>query len=104
MAASTSRTVRKSCVGPGNFAIAIRRNPYAAALETTPLSTADTSGDASRYASGSQPWNGNSGALTANAAAKPRKIQLDELAGESTRSNVPAVSPKAMIATSISNE
>ena len=71
---------------------------------TIPLSTADTSGDASRYASGSQPWNGKSGAFTAKAAAKPRKIQLEPLVPESTRSNVPSDSPNAMIETSISSE
>src|SRR5207302_5865085 len=103
-AASTRIGVLKACVGPGNFAIASRRNPNAAAFETTPLSTADTSGDASRYASGSQPWNGNSGAFTANAATKPRKIQSLELVPLSTRSNVPCESPRTMIATSISNE
>ena len=47
-AASTRIGVRKSDTGPGNFAIAIRRNPYAAAFETTPESTAATSGDDSR--------------------------------------------------------
>ena len=40
--------MRKSETGPGNFAITIRRKPYAAAFETTPLSTAATSGDDSR--------------------------------------------------------
>ena len=40
--------VRKSYAGPGNFGIAIRRKPYAAAFETTPDSTAATSGEASR--------------------------------------------------------
>ena len=96
--------MRKSCAGSGNFAIAMRRKPYAAAFETTPLSTAATSGDDSRYASGSQPWNGNSGALTANAIAKPRKIQLLELVPPSTRSNVPCVRPSTMIETSMSSE
>ena len=40
--------VWKSVAGPGNFAIAMRRKPYAAAFDTTPLSTAATSGDDSR--------------------------------------------------------
>ena len=96
--------VRMSAVGPGNLRMAIARNPYAAAFETTPERTAATSGDDSRYASGSQPWNGKSGALTANAAAKPRKIQmLDDVPLES-RSNVPCCSPKTMIEASISSD
>ena len=37
-----------SAVGPGNLRIAIARNPYTAAFETTPDSTAATSGDDSR--------------------------------------------------------
>ncbi len=52
--------------------IAIRSIPYVPALAITPESTAVTSGGASRYASGSQPWNGKSGALITNAAMKPR--------------------------------
>src|SRR3954447_6950970 len=76
VAASARMSARKSCVGPGNFAMPMRRNPYTAAFETTPDRTADTSAGASVYASRSQPWNGNSGALIANAAANPRKIQV----------------------------
>src|SRR3954468_9648848 len=82
----------------------MRRNPKTAVFEITPESTAETSGDDSRYASGSHPWNGKSGAFTANAAAKPRKIQPDELVGESTRSNVPCERPSTMTETSISSE
>ena len=40
--------VRKSAVGPGNLRMAIARKPYAAAFETTPESTAATSGEDSR--------------------------------------------------------
>ena len=65
----------KSSTGAGNFAITIRRKPNTAAFETTPESIAATSGGDSRYASTSQPWNGKIGALTANAARKPRKTQ-----------------------------
>src|SRR5882724_9945087 len=53
----------------------MRRKPYAAAFETTPDRIAATSGEDSRYASGSQPCSGKSGALIANAATKPRKTQ-----------------------------
>ena len=69
-------TLRKSSNGPGNFPKQIRMKPKIAAFEITPESTAATSGDDSRYASGSQPWNGKSGALTAKAIAKPRKSQV----------------------------
>ena len=62
--------------------------PKTAAFETTPERTAATSGGASVYAVRSQPWNGKSGALTAKASAKPRKIQLFPLVPESTRLNV----------------
>src|SRR6266849_7236560 len=95
---------RRSCVGPGNFATPIRKKPYAAAFETTPDSTAETSGDDSRYASGNQPWNGNSGALIANAAAKPRKIQVLPLVPICVRSNVIFDSPYTITEASISSE
>src|SRR5919204_263055 len=74
-AAIASSSVRKYDVGSGNFAIAIRRKPYVPAFATTPESTALTSGGASPYASGSQPWKGKSGDLIVNASAKPRKTQ-----------------------------
>ena len=48
IAASTRMAVRKSATGPGNFGIAMRKNPYTAAFDTTPESTAATSGDDSR--------------------------------------------------------
>ena len=51
------------------------------AFAITPESTAVTSGGASRYVSGSQPWNGKSGALITNANMKPRKIQRLALGG-----------------------
>ena len=73
--------------------IAIRSIPYVPAFAITPESTAVTSGGASRYVSGSQPWNGKSGALITNANMKPRKIQRLTLGGASTRSNVPAFRP-----------
>src|SRR5262249_58082384 len=66
----------------------MRRKPYAAAFETTPERTAATSGDDSRYASGSQPCSGNSGALIANAATKPRKIHWLRLLPSFVRSDV----------------
>src|ERR1041384_3929482 len=95
---------RKSAVGPGNFAIAIRRKPYAATFETTPESTAATSGDDSRQASGTQADSRNSGALTAKAATNPRKIQSLELVPDPTRSKVPWERPSTMIEASISSE
>ncbi len=73
--------------------IAIRSIPYSPAFAITPESTAVTSGGASRYASGSHPWNGKSGALITNASMKPRKSQRLVLAGAWTRSNVPTFSP-----------
>ena len=47
---------------------------------------------------------GEEGALIANATAKPRKIQTLSLVPESTRLNVPCVTPKATTDASISNE
>ena len=84
--------------------IAIRSIPYRPAFAITPDRTAAISGGASRYASGSQPWNGNSGALMTKASMKPRKSQRLALVGPSTRSNVPAFSQFATIAASISSE
>src|SRR5204862_5533060 len=91
-AASTRIGVRKSDTGPGNVDIAIRRNPSAAAFDTPPDSTPATSADDSLYASGSQPWNGNSGAFTANAAANPRKIHELPFVPDPIMSNVPCES------------
>ena len=54
--------------------------------------------------SGSQPWKGQIGALTANAAAKPRKIHVLELSPISLMSKVPAESPSAITDTSMSSE
>jgi hypothetical protein len=54
------------------------------------------------YAARNQPWKGKSGDLTANATAKPRKIQLLPLVPESTRSNVCCEMPNATIAASMS--
>src|ERR671937_1996666 len=104
MLARTRIGTRRSCVGPGNFAIAIRRKPYAAAFDTTPDRTAAISGDDSRYASGSQPWSGKSGALIANAATKPRKIHWLELVPILTKSNVFSDSPYTITAASISSD
>ena len=104
MAAKTRIGTRTSWVGPGNFAIAIRSSPYTAALDTTPESTAETSGGASRYASGSQPWKGKRGALTAKAATNPRKIQVFPLVPVSTRSKLPWWIPRTITAASISSE
>jgi hypothetical protein len=44
------------------------------------------------------------GALTAKAAAKPRKIHVELLVPPSTRSNVPCWRPSTMIAASISSD
>jgi hypothetical protein len=82
----------------------MRRNPYVAAFEITPESIAATSGGDSRYVSGSQPWKGQIGALTANAAAKPRKIHVLPLWPISCMSKVPAESPSAITETSIRSE
>ena len=78
--------------------------PKTAAFEITPESTAATSGDDSRYASGSQPCSGKSGALTAKATRKPRKTQVLSLVPVVTRSNEPADSPKTITEASISSE
>ncbi len=56
------------------------------------------------YASRSQPWNGRSGAFTANAARNPRKIQSFELVPRSASWNVPFETPSATIEASMSNE
>ena len=53
----------------------------------TPERRPDTSGGDSRYASGSQPWNGQNGALTAKAIAKPRNSQSLVLGAIVSRSN-----------------
>ena len=53
------------------------------------------------YAARSRPWNGKSGAFTANAATNPRKIQLFVLVEPSCSENVPSVTPKATIEASI---
>ena len=78
--------------------------PYAPAFETTPESRPDTSGGASRYASGTQPWKGYSGALIANAAMKARNSQRESLVPTPARSNVPARSPSVITPTSMSSE
>ena len=81
------------------------RKPYAAAFETTPDKTPATSAGAWLYASRSQPWNGNKGALTAKAATKPRNSQVDVPSVLScVRSNVPFETPKTMIDASINSE
>ncbi len=103
-AASTSRTVRQSSTGPGKWGSTIQTRPNTAAFETTPESSAATSGGDSVYAARSQPWNGSSGAFTANAATKPRKIQSLSLVPDSTRENVPCEMPKATIEASIRSE
>jgi hypothetical protein len=82
----------------------MRMKPKTAALEIRPERTAATSGDDSLYASGSQPWKGNSGALTAKAAAKPRNSHVLSLVPLSTRSNVPWSRPKTITAASISSD
>jgi hypothetical protein len=82
----------------------MKRKPKPAAFETTPERTAATSAEDSRYASGSQPCSGNSGAFTAKAATKPRKIHGFVLASAPVRSNVPSVRPSATIAASMSSE
>ena len=56
------------------------------------------------YAARSQPWNGKSGAFTAKAARKPRKIQSFALVPPPWSENVPCETPKAMIEASISSE
>ncbi len=96
--------MRQSSKGPGNFAKQMRMKPKTAAFEITPDNTAATSGDDSRYASGSQPWNGKSGALIANAMAKPRKSHVLLLVFVEIRSNEPCWSPKTITAASISSE
>ncbi len=93
IAARTRIGVRKSCTPTGKSEKQMRRNPNAAAFETRPERTAETSAGDSRYASGSQPWNGKSGALTMNAAAKPRKIQSLAFVPPETIEKVPAWSP-----------
>ena len=84
--------------------MAMRSIPYVPAFAITPERTAVTSAGASRYESGSQPWNGNSGALIRNANMKPRKSQRLALVGPVTRSNVPTFSPYTTIAASISSD
>ena len=84
--------------------IAIRSIPYRPALAITPERTAVTSGGASRYESGSQPWNGNSGALIRNASMNPRNSQRLALTGPVTRSKVPYFSPYTTIAASITSD
>ena len=94
----------KSSTGSGNFASTMTRNPYTAVFETIAERTAATSGGASRYVSGSQPCRGKSGAFTAKAIAKPRKIQVLSLVPESSRLKVPCVTPKATTEASINSE
>ena len=96
--------MRQSSTGPGKCGSTIQMKPKTAAFETTPESSAATSGGASVYAVRSQPWNGSSGALTANATRKPRKTQSLPLVPESSRLNVPCEIPKATIEASISSE
>ncbi len=54
--------------------------------------------------SGSQPCSGKSGALTANAIAKPRKIHTLSLVPESASEKVPWVTPNATTDASMSSE
>ena len=84
--------------------MAMRSIPYVPAFAITPERTAVTSAGASRYASGSQPWNGNSGALIRNANMNPRKSQRLALVGPVTRSKVPTLSPYTTIAASIRSD
>jgi hypothetical protein len=56
------------------------------------------------YALRNQPWNGRSGALTAKAARKPRKIQSFELVPISESRNVPCEMPNATIDASIRSD
>src|SRR5689334_11610363 len=104
MAASARTTFRQSSNGPGNLSRQIRMSPKTAAFEISPDSTADTSGDDSRYASGSQPWSGKSGALTAKATRKPRKTHVLVLVPVETRSNEPSDSPNTITEASISSD
>jgi hypothetical protein len=77
--------------------------PYAAVFEMTPDKTAATSGGASRYASGSHPWNGHTGALTTNATRKPRNIHVLSFSGP-VMAKVPRARPSAMTETSMRSE
>ena len=54
--------------------------------------------------SGSQPWNGKSGAFTAKAIANPRKIHVLSLVPDSVSENVPCVTPNATTEASMSSE
>src|SRR5215475_1782528 len=96
--------MRKSSKGSGNLNRQMRMKPNTAAFEISPESTADTSGDDSRYASGSQPWSGKSGALTAKATRKPRKTHVLSLVPVVTRSNEPSERPNTITDASISSE
>ena len=88
--------------GLGNFGIPIARSRRSPSSRR-PRSTAATSTGASRYASGSQPWNGNSGAFTAKATAKPRKIRRCRSSRIRSARTSP-VTPNATTDASISSE
>src|SRR4029078_10140389 len=100
----TRTSVRKSSTGSGKWGRTIQTRPKTAAFETTPERIAATSGGDWVYERRSQPWNGRSGALTANAARKPRKIQSFELVPRSASSNVPFETPSATIDANLSSE
>src|SRR4030081_3681707 len=59
--------------GSGKRGTAMRRKPYAPALPITPANVISIGVGAAMYASGSQPWKGNSGVLIANARANTKK-------------------------------
>ena len=71
--ASTSSTGARSTVASGNSSNENRTKPYAPILMITPASTTEPAVGASVCTSGNHVWNGNSGALIANAAMNPRK-------------------------------
>ena len=74
----------------------IRRNPNVPTLSRMPTSSVAAPTGASAPASGSQVWNGTSGALIANAIANPAKIHswvdsgiLEAISRKAAQSSVP---------------
>ena len=61
---------------PGNSSRQYRSIPNVPTLSSTPTRSTAEPGVASAAASGSQVWNGNSGAFTAKATKKPRNSAL----------------------------
>src|ERR1700742_1254285 len=92
--ASVSTSGVKYLAPDGNSSKQYRSMPYVPTLSSTPTSSTAAPGGADAAASGSQVWNGHSGALIANAMKKPRNshfctVELSATCSSVVNMNVP---------------